>query len=178
MYPRLALAQHGQLAADRPPFLASDGTEVVGFTQHGIDRAIGDGAKRAGTRPATVLDAIKNPMKITEGVDNLGRPFKVYWGADARVVIDPETGRIVGEPAVRSRSQPITMSDASRLVRLSVPQVDYMAGAVFLPAQIREVVPRAPDAYGVGPLEIDAKTADAVQSALTSKLQSLRSMLH
>jgi hypothetical protein len=87
-------AKAGEGAA-RSTFLASDGTEIVGFTRHGINRAIGDGAKRAGTRPEAILDAIKNPTKITEGVDDLGRPFKVYRGGDARVVINPETGRIV-----------------------------------------------------------------------------------
>jgi len=82
-------------AAPRPTFTASDGTEIVGFTRHGINRAIGDGAKRAGVRPEALLDTIKNPTNITGGVDDLGRPFKVYTGTNARVVINPETGRIV-----------------------------------------------------------------------------------
>lgn len=81
--------------AARPTFVAGDGTEIVGFTRHGINRAVGDGARRAGTRPEAILDAIKSPAKITEGVDDLGRPFKVYKGGDARVVINPDTGRIV-----------------------------------------------------------------------------------
>lgn len=82
-------------AGAQKAFVASDGTEIIGFTRHGINRAIGDDAKRAGVRPEALLDAIKNPTKIAEGVDDLGRPFKVYRGADARVVINPETGRIV-----------------------------------------------------------------------------------
>ncbi len=88
----------GKLAAKgapRPTFTASDGTEIVGFTRHGVNRAIGDGAKRAGVKPQALLDAIKNPSRITEGVDDLGRPFKVYRGSDARVIINPQTGRIV-----------------------------------------------------------------------------------
>jgi RHS repeat-associated protein len=76
-------------------FLAGDGTEIAGFTRHGINRAIGDGGRRAGVRPAALLDAIKNPTKVTTGVDGLGRPFKIYRGHDARVVMNPETGRIV-----------------------------------------------------------------------------------
>jgi hypothetical protein len=38
---------------------------------------------------------LRNPLKITEGVDQYGRPYKVYTGASARVVINPETGRII-----------------------------------------------------------------------------------
>lgn len=90
-----SIATKGAEGAARSTFVASDGAEILGFTRHGINRAIGDGAKRAGTRPAAILDAIRNPTKISEGVDDLGRPFKVYRGGDARVVINPETGRIV-----------------------------------------------------------------------------------
>ena len=75
--------------------VAKDGTEITGLTKHGVDRVIGAGAKRAGTQPDAILDAVKNPTKIKEGVDNLGRPFKVYTGESARVVINPETGKIV-----------------------------------------------------------------------------------
>jgi hypothetical protein len=74
--------------------VAEDGTKISGITGHGIDRVIGDGAKRAGVKPQALLDAITNPTKITEGVDDLGRPFKVYTGRDARVVVNPNTGRI------------------------------------------------------------------------------------
>jgi hypothetical protein len=56
---------------------------------------IGDGAQRAGTKPAAIVDALRNPTKVKEGVDNLGRPFKVYTGENARVVVNPETGRII-----------------------------------------------------------------------------------
>lgn len=41
------------------------------------------------------MDAIKNPTKIKEGVDNMGRPYKVYTGSDGRVVVNPQTGKIV-----------------------------------------------------------------------------------
>ena len=70
---RVLAAKAGDAA--RKTFIASDGTEIVGFTNHGINRAIGDGAKRAGTRPEALLDAIKTPTKITESVDDLGRPY-------------------------------------------------------------------------------------------------------
>ena len=74
---------------------ASDGTDVTGFTGHGIQRAIGDNAGRAGTRPQAILDTLRSPTKITQGVDNLGRPYKVYTGSNARVVINPDTGQVV-----------------------------------------------------------------------------------
>lgn len=75
--------------------IAKDGTEITGFTKHGVDRAIGDGGKRAGTKPEAILDAMKNPSKIKEGVDSQGRPFKVFQGENARVVVNPETGKII-----------------------------------------------------------------------------------
>jgi RHS repeat-associated protein len=74
---------------------ASDGADITGFKSHGIDRVIGDGAGRAGTTPQAILNAFKNPNSITEGVDDLGRPFKIYTGNDARVVINPPTGQVV-----------------------------------------------------------------------------------
>ena len=85
----------GAGAAKGTGLVAKDGTAITGLTKHGVDRAIGDGAKRAGTRPDAILDAIKNPTKIKEGVDNLGRPFKIYTGENARVVINPATGKII-----------------------------------------------------------------------------------
>ena len=85
----------GGFGALRAGILAKDGTRILSFTKHGVNRAIGDAAKRAGTRPQAILDALKNPTKITEGVDKLGRPFKVFKGTNARVVVNPETGKIV-----------------------------------------------------------------------------------
>ncbi|WP_292975308.1 RHS repeat-associated core domain-containing protein [Nitrosomonas sp.] len=82
-------------AAKEVGIVAKDGTAITGLTRHGVDRVIGDGAKRAGTKPDAILDAIKNPTKIKEGVDNLDRPFKVYTGENARVVVNPETGKII-----------------------------------------------------------------------------------
>ena len=41
---------------------------------------IGDGGKRGGTRPEAILDELRDPRKIKEGVDSQGRPFKVYQG--------------------------------------------------------------------------------------------------
>jgi RHS repeat-associated protein len=79
---------------------AANGTVITGFTEHGVDRAIGDAAAgtpgaRAGTRPQAILDAIKNPTKVTSGVDSQGRPYQVFTGKDARVVVNPSSGRIV-----------------------------------------------------------------------------------
>jgi hypothetical protein len=75
--------------------VAKDGTKITGITKHGINRIAGDAAKRAGTKPEAILDALKNPIKIKDGIDHLGRPFKVYTGANARVVVNPKTGNIV-----------------------------------------------------------------------------------
>jgi hypothetical protein len=75
--------------------VAVNGTRITGFTRHGVNRAVGDAAQRAGTRSPAILDALKNPKKIEQGVDSQGRPFQVFHGTDARVVVNPRTGRIV-----------------------------------------------------------------------------------
>jgi RHS repeat-associated protein len=79
---------------------ASDGTVITGFTEHGLDRAVGEGASgmagtRAGTKPDAILDALKNPKSIKGGIDSQGRPYKVFTGQNARVVVNPQTGLIV-----------------------------------------------------------------------------------
>ena len=83
------------VAARSAGIVASNGTKITGLTRHGVNRAIGDGAERAGTRPQAILDALKNPKSIKEGVDSQGRPFQIFTGADARVVVNPQTGNIV-----------------------------------------------------------------------------------
>ena len=75
--------------------VASNGTEVTGFTRHGINRVVGDGLKRAGVTPAALLDALKRPRSVTAGVDPRGRPFQLFVGQDARVTVNPATGRVV-----------------------------------------------------------------------------------
>jgi hypothetical protein len=75
--------------------LAKNGTKITGFTGHGIERVIGDAAKRAGVKPQALLDALHNPTAITSGVDQLGRPFQIFIGQDARVVVNPQTGQVV-----------------------------------------------------------------------------------
>lgn len=102
----------GRLAAGgasvaKTSIVASDGTQISGFTGHGVQRAIGDGGKRAGVTPRALLDALQNPVRIASGIDDLGRPFKIYRGVDARVVINPSTGRIVSV-------NPLSRAGASR----------------------------------------------------------------
>jgi RHS repeat-associated protein len=82
-------------AAESTEIIAQNGTKITGFTGHGIDRVIGDAAKRAGTKPQAILDAIKNPKKIVSGVDQQGRPFQIFTGENARVVVNPKTGKVV-----------------------------------------------------------------------------------
>ena len=82
-------------AARGTGIVASNGTRITGLTRHGVNRAIGDAAERAGTRPQAILDALKNPKQIVEGVDSQGRPFQIFHGTDARVIVNPQTGQIV-----------------------------------------------------------------------------------
>jgi len=79
---------------------AANGTKVTGFTTHGVDRAVGEGAPgapgvRAGTRPEAILDALKSPKSVQTGVDSQGRPFQIFTGQNARVIVNPESGKIV-----------------------------------------------------------------------------------
>lgn len=71
------------------------GVVVGGFTKHGLHRAVGDTAKRAGTSPAAIKDALVNPRNVKTGVDQYGRVFQTFTGANARVTINPSTGKIV-----------------------------------------------------------------------------------
>jgi RHS repeat-associated protein len=80
----------------RLAIVAADGTRISGITSHGVDRIIGDLGKRAGVSPQALLDALKRPLQITKTVwDDQGRPSKVYFGSRARVVVNPQSGRII-----------------------------------------------------------------------------------
>ena len=85
----------GASAGGTQGVVAQNGTNVSGFTSHGINRAIGDGAERAGTKPEAILDALKNPKQIVSGVDQQGRPFQIFTGQNARVIINPQSGQVV-----------------------------------------------------------------------------------
>jgi len=74
---------------------AQNGTKVSGFTRHGIDRAVGDTYDRAGTTPKAILDALKSPLKIESRRDAAGLPAQIFFGRDARVIVNPDTGQIV-----------------------------------------------------------------------------------
>ena len=76
-------------------FFTKMGTKITGFAKHGINRAIGNGADRAGVSTWAWRDALSNPKKFTSGVDSAGRPFEVYTGQYARVVVNPQTGEII-----------------------------------------------------------------------------------
>jgi hypothetical protein len=75
--------------------VAKDGTKITGLTRHGVNRVISDNAQRAATKPSAILEALKNSSKIVDGVDTRGRPFKVFTGQHARVVVNPDSGKIV-----------------------------------------------------------------------------------
>jgi len=71
--------------------IAANGTKIEGFVAHAVNRAI-----QRGVSPASILDALKNPLKIGEVViDNMGRASQRLIGRSAEVVINPETGRII-----------------------------------------------------------------------------------
>ena len=92
---RYDLALDDTLSAEREGIVAQNGTRVTGFTTHGVDRAIGDAAQRAGTKPQAILDALKNPKSIETGVDPQGRPYQKFIGGNATVIVNPQSGRVV-----------------------------------------------------------------------------------
>ena len=85
----------GRCAAPKSGIVAQNGTTITGYAKHGINRAIGNGLERAGTSPKAILEALKNPKNIKSGVDDLGRPFEIFTGPNARVVVNPQTGEII-----------------------------------------------------------------------------------
>jgi RHS repeat-associated protein len=95
LIPIVDIGADAVLAGGATKIIASNGSRISGFTGHGINRAIGDAASRAGTKPQAILDALRNPTKIVGGVDRQGRPFQIFTGGNARVVVNPETGQIV-----------------------------------------------------------------------------------
>ncbi len=78
-----------------PGIVAKDGTRIRGFTRHGIDRMIGDDLKRSGVNERAFMDAIRDPERIINGIDNKGRSFRRFIGREANVTVNPETGRVV-----------------------------------------------------------------------------------
>ena len=69
---------------------------VNGFTSHGVNRAIGNGADRKGVPPASIRDTLKKPLKINEvKTDHLGRPSQRIIGKESEVVINPNSGKII-----------------------------------------------------------------------------------
>lgn len=68
----MALLPGGRAAG----IVASNGTRITGLARHGVNKVIGDGGTRAGTGPQAILDALRDPKRIVEGVDRQGRPFK------------------------------------------------------------------------------------------------------
>lgn len=105
-----AAANVGSAAHDTN-IVTSIGTKIMGFTEHGVDRAIGDSAKRLGVRPEAILDAIKKPLKVGEvKIDKYGRPSQRYVGRQGEVVVNPDTGRIISV-------NPTSSSKAERLGR-------------------------------------------------------------
>ncbi|WP_425521708.1 RHS repeat-associated core domain-containing protein [Xanthomonas vasicola] len=73
---------------------------IKGMTGHAVDQAINRGVK-----PAQIVDAIKDPLKVAEAkVDALGRQSQKIVGEKATVVVNPETGKIVTVYPTSSRT--------------------------------------------------------------------------
>ena len=76
---------------------------IVGFTRHGMNRAI-----ERGVKPRAILDALKRPLKIGPRKVVNGLPSVRYFGRYAEVVVNPDTFRIVS----------VNPMDSEKLVRI------------------------------------------------------------
>ncbi|MFN3300980.1 MAG: hypothetical protein ACK41Z_12390, partial [Sediminibacterium sp.] len=86
-----ALIKAGGAAVEKIAIKTAVGTEIKGFTKHGVERAI-----ERGVKPAAIHDAIKNPLKVGEVVtDKAGRQSQRYVGKTAETVVNPQTGKII-----------------------------------------------------------------------------------
>jgi hypothetical protein len=84
----------------------SEGLEIIGFTKHGLDRAI-----ERGIKPFAIIDALRNPLKTGKIVtDKAGRQSQRFIGRDGEVVINPQTGLIVSV-------NPTSSSKVAKLLR-------------------------------------------------------------
>jgi RHS repeat-associated protein len=67
------------------------GTKVVSVSEEFVSRAI-----ERGVKPAAIMDALRNPLKVGETVvDALGRPSQQFVGRGVTVVRNPETGNLI-----------------------------------------------------------------------------------
>ncbi|MPT35426.1 MAG: hypothetical protein E2604_10140 [Flavobacterium sp.] len=102
------LGETGQVA--KGGIEAANGFKISGFTEHGLNRTIGD-FSRAGVKPNAILDALKNPLKINNVVtDQLGRQSQRFIGQFGEVVVNPQTGRIISV-------NPTSSSKAAKLLK-------------------------------------------------------------
>lgn len=62
------------------------------------------------------------------------------------------------------------MSDATRSVRLSADQDEYLRNATYLPPRLREVIETAAPDFGASRIGVNGEIADAFQSVLTERL--------
>lgn len=83
---------------------ASDGMEIKGYTAHFVDRVIGQQSAdsparkgiRNGVKYADIEDALKNPRRISQIVEkDNGKKSKVYYGENASVSYNPDTGELI-----------------------------------------------------------------------------------
>ena len=86
-----AIIKASELAVEKTVIKTATGTEIKGFTKHGVERAI-----ERGVSPTAIKDAIKNPLKVGEVVtDKAGRQSQRYVGKTAETVLNPQTGKII-----------------------------------------------------------------------------------
>lgn len=84
----------------------ANGINVTGFTKHGVHRAI-----ERGVKPNTMLDALKNPLKIGDiVVDKFKRSSQRFVGRYSEVVINPKTGQIIS-------TNPTSSAKAAKLLK-------------------------------------------------------------
>jgi RHS repeat-associated protein len=123
-----------------PIIVASDGRLVYGYSDHAIDRAISrDGGR--GVSPKAILDALKNPIKITPYPNN--PTITNYHGRHAMVGVSQE-GRItttIGLSKSGARNPPpYSVNNRLRGLRVGMALFAIVEGASAAAAGMREVM--------------------------------------
>lgn len=82
----------------------SDGVEIKGYTAHFIDRIIGQRSSDSPAEPGIrngvdfedIEDALKNPKRVGPIMEkDTGKKSKVYYGTNAAVSYNPDTGELI-----------------------------------------------------------------------------------
>lgn len=129
---------------------------------------------RPGVRPQAILDALKNPINVVKGVDLRGRAYEIFTGKNARVVVNPETGKIVStNPLSAAGAHWVDhMKSEKRAIQLSRQEVTYLRDAKFLPATLARIIDNVSFTSNErGVVEVTDEIAEQFRAIFTDRLR-------